>query len=397
MGKSITATNMRHYMATTYVGLEILDAERETFYSDMGHNASINKHVYQSPLARQEITYLENFLKKLVKGNLLNDCWSFAQMGKSITATNMRHYMATTYVGLEILDAERETFYSDMGHNASINKHVYQSPLARQEITYLENFLKKLVKGNLLNDCWSFAQMGKSITATNMRHYMATTYVGLEILDAERETFYSDMGHNASINKHVYQSPLARQEITYLENFLKKLVKGNLLNDCWSFAQMGKSITATNMRHYMATTYVGLEILDAERETFYSDMGHNASVNKHVYQSPLARQEITYLENFLKKLVKDYDKLAAAIVRQQEHTACTMNAVSEAEINEQTPTNNIAETASTIDILDGIEEVDAFEKENKKGHIGPTSHVSVLCRHAQKYVLLSPLLKDIGN
>ena len=46
------------------------------------------------------------------------------------------------------------------------------------------------------------------------RHRISILYAGLELPQAERDLFYTHMGHSESINKHVYQTPLAIQEIT---------------------------------------------------------------------------------------------------------------------------------------------------------------------------------------
>ena len=56
------------------------------------------------------------------------------------------------------------------------------------------------------------AGLDNTITATSMRHYVATVYTGMEVSDEERKGFYDHMGHTEAINKDVCQSPLAVKE-----------------------------------------------------------------------------------------------------------------------------------------------------------------------------------------
>ena len=63
------------------------------------------------------------------------------------------------------------------------------------------------------------AELDDSITATQTRHYVSTVYAGLEIPDEEWKQFYEHMGHSETINKNVYQSPLAIKEVTQVGRF----------------------------------------------------------------------------------------------------------------------------------------------------------------------------------
>ena len=76
--------------------------------------------------------------------------------------------------------------------------------------------------------CCQLAGLENSITATQMRHYVATVYAGLEIPDEERKQFYEHMGHSEAINKNVYQSPLAVKEVIQVGGFLDRLERGQL-------------------------------------------------------------------------------------------------------------------------------------------------------------------------
>ncbi|MCG7875156.1 MAG: hypothetical protein N0C90_02355 [Candidatus Thiodiazotropha endolucinida] len=74
--------------------------------------------------------------------------------------------------------------------------------------------------------CCQMAELDNSITATQMRHYVATVYAALEIPDEERKQFYEHMGHSEAVNKNVYQSPLALKEVVQVGGFLHRLDKG---------------------------------------------------------------------------------------------------------------------------------------------------------------------------
>ncbi|CAC5415321.1 unnamed protein product [Mytilus coruscus] len=65
------------------------------------------------------------------------------------------------------------------------------------------------------------------------------------------------------------------------------------------------------MRHYMSTIFANLEVTDATREAFYRHMGHSEEVNKHVYQCPLAIQEITKVGKFFYQFDLDSGNITA--------------------------------------------------------------------------------------
>ena len=52
-------------------------------------------------------------------------------------------------------------------------------------------------------------------------------------------------------------------------------------------------INATNNRHRVSTLYAALDLPRKDRELFYSHMGHSESMNRDVYQAPLALMGIT--------------------------------------------------------------------------------------------------------
>ena len=68
------------------------------------------------------------------------------------------------------------------------------------------------------------AGVSRYITATDMRHYVATHYASLEVPQHERDFFIQKhMGHSKFINENVYQCPPAIQEMRTAGKFLLSL------------------------------------------------------------------------------------------------------------------------------------------------------------------------------
>lgn len=61
------------------------------------------------------------------------------------------------------------------------------------------------------------------LIADKFRHRASTLYALMDLPEHEREKWYRHMGHSASINRDVYQCPLAVGEITHVGGFLQKL------------------------------------------------------------------------------------------------------------------------------------------------------------------------------
>lgn len=68
------------------------------------------------------------------------------------------------------------------------------------------------------------ADVPRNITATDMRHFVATHYASLEVPQQERDFFIQKhMGHSKFINENVYQCPPALREIKMAGKFLMTL------------------------------------------------------------------------------------------------------------------------------------------------------------------------------
>ncbi|XP_078320218.1 uncharacterized protein LOC111112653 [Crassostrea virginica] len=68
------------------------------------------------------------------------------------------------------------------------------------------------------------AKVSRSITATDMRHYVATHYASLDVPQEERDFFIQKhLGHSKFINENVYQCPPAVKEMRVAGKFLTAL------------------------------------------------------------------------------------------------------------------------------------------------------------------------------
>ena len=65
------------------------------------------------------------------------------------------------------------------------------------------------------------------LTADKLRHRTSTLFASLDLPREKREAFFRHMGHSESINRDVYQCPLALKEITEVGSFLNALDKGD--------------------------------------------------------------------------------------------------------------------------------------------------------------------------
>ena len=84
------------------------------------------------------------------------------------------------------------------------------------------NSVKHASGWHCVNEVCGYADVSNPtrLTATTMRHRASTMYAMMEVPDGEREAFYSHMGHSEHINKNVYQSPMALQEICQVGSYL---------------------------------------------------------------------------------------------------------------------------------------------------------------------------------
>ena len=77
-----------------------------------------------------------------------------------------------------------------------------------------------------VKNCCIKAGLKKDITATAMRHLVATVYASQDMSDRDRKVFYAHMGHSEKINEQVYQCPGALKEVVVVGKFLHTLDNG---------------------------------------------------------------------------------------------------------------------------------------------------------------------------
>ena len=66
---------------------------------------------------------------------------------------------------------------------------------------------------------WRWENQPNHLIADKFRHRVSTLYAQLELPTEQRDIFYRHMGHSETINKNVYQCPLAVQEVTQVGKF----------------------------------------------------------------------------------------------------------------------------------------------------------------------------------
>jgi hypothetical protein len=70
------------------------------------------------------------------------------------------------------------------------------------------------------------------LTATKQRHRLSTEFASLDLTEGERKLFFDHLGHEAQVNEHTYQHPLAYRELTTVG---KQLVKFDGGKQCTAF------------------------------------------------------------------------------------------------------------------------------------------------------------------
>lgn len=70
------------------------------------------------------------------------------------------------------------------------------------------------------------------MTATKNRHRVSTLYASLDVAENDRQYFYKHMGHSASVNADIYQTPLAVAEITKVGARLLEMDGTGMLDMC---------------------------------------------------------------------------------------------------------------------------------------------------------------------
>ena len=80
------------------------------------------------------------------------------------------------------------------------------------------------------------------IKSTSNRHRISTLFAALDLDPNERQVFFKHMGHSKEINEHVYQNPLAIQEVVTVGKSLLQIDAGKTI-----LIQYLLTIVATDM------------------------------------------------------------------------------------------------------------------------------------------------------
>ena len=171
------------------------DALNDVWYNN---TETVDDPLEKFLLGRYKLAYQSGKRVKLVPLLIVDDCWK----------------------AIEILA------------NPEIRKQVNVHASNRFVFPYTRFSTSHVLGWKAVEKCCQLAELDNSITATQMRHYVATIYAALEIPDEERKQFYEHMGHSEAVNKNVYQSPLAVKEVIQVGGFLDRLDRGKNKYNC---------------------------------------------------------------------------------------------------------------------------------------------------------------------
>jgi hypothetical protein len=166
----------------------------EDVWVDPTRIENIEDEIEKKLLCETKIAYIHaSKVTKLVPLLIPKDCWQAMQI---LTDPEIRR-------GAQIYDNNKFAFPSMMHSKNHATGWVAVHNLCRK------------------------AGLEQSISATDMRHYVATTYALLDVSPNDREMFYKHLGHSQQMNEHVYQCPPAMKTITTVGKFLNQL-EGNI-------------------------------------------------------------------------------------------------------------------------------------------------------------------------
>lgn len=120
-----------------------------------------------------------------------------------------------------------------------------------------------------------------------------------------------------------------------------------------------QTITATQMRHRAATLYAQLEVPEDQRNAFFMHMGHSASVNKNVYQCPMALQEITQVGRYLADIADDSQSV-------EESSACSSTAAQDIPVAPAVEVLDLPAASLTLDRNDSPGYLDNEPRAHKR-------------------------------
>ena len=110
---------------------------------------------------------------------------------------------------------------------------------------------------------------------------------------------------NEVIREKCGVSPFNKYLFASTQGSLDHVAGYNTLQTITVEAGVTKNLTATKMRHRASTLFGELEMSLAQREFFYSHMGHSEDINKSVYQCPAGLNELHTVGSYLTQIEKD--------------------------------------------------------------------------------------------
>ncbi|XP_061193714.1 uncharacterized protein LOC133201942 [Saccostrea echinata] len=169
-----------------------------------------------------------------------------AGLEHNISATDMRHYVATSYALLDVSPSDREMFYKHLGHSKQMNENVYQCPPAMRTITKVGKFLNQLegnIDTSLSNSKKSSAKEVQVETLSEFIELMAADMSLSDILN-----FYTKIDE-----EHVTINPeeLRNRSSLVLDKNVQSHAKKFFTEDAWLCVMNTLTVLAANDEYKM--------------------------------------------------------------------------------------------------------------------------------------------------
>ena len=150
----------------------------------------------------------------------------------------------------------------------------------------------------------------KLLIADKYRHRASTLFAMTEIPDDQRPCFYKHMGHTESVNKEIYQCPLAIKEVTQVGRFFESLDENCSTVDCSNPVTRSEAEHNTSSGDIQETEYIQ-EIVnstgytDTVKETNDADSERKSGSKVERRYVKWEEKEYLIVQNFFKKFIED--------------------------------------------------------------------------------------------
>ncbi|XP_035827140.1 uncharacterized protein LOC101860428 isoform X2 [Aplysia californica] len=207
----LIADKFRHRVSTLYAQLELPEEQRDIFYRHMGHSETINKNVYQCPLAVREVTQVGKFLiNNDGRGSLVQtntDQGGTSYIRQTCETDNLTNEVTTQEdVCQNVSQADEMTLEEDAGQNELAQRAESVSKRARRYTRWTEE------------DC--------ALIKTHFKHYITDTsnkgrLPGKKEVLAFLEKYKILEGHNDKIS--LVKSKVFNEKTKYRNGKFKKM------------------------------------------------------------------------------------------------------------------------------------------------------------------------------